>query len=360
MLHNIFKDNKLTWLPVLLVFSFSTAATCSALGENSQLHLENGLEVQLHTPQEILDMAYKDASGRLIFELPDGTSYLLIDDINESQIMNKGDGSFHPMNIDWVIDALGAIDISGSRLNMRVNVYVLPLFRSGFLASSTCGGDIFLSPGVYEINRYSIAFTVAHEVGHVFQQQYAPVSSARAWPEYLTLRGICNDPLYADDSPRMNRPVEIFAEDFRYLFGGPEACYSGTIENPNIPLPDHVPGLKEFFAALVPAEEIATIEPLRPAALSLSNYPNPFNPSTTIHVLFDDPASAAGREIDLSIYRIDGSLVRNLYHGRVTEDEYSIRWDGKDARGQEAASGLYLYCVRSGSRSATGKMLLMR
>jgi hypothetical protein len=360
MSYNILKYNNLSLVIILFVLCFPAAARCSAPGENYRLHLENGLEVQLYTPQEVLEMTYKDASGRLIFELSGGTSYQFIDDIGDSQIMSKGDGSFHPMNVDWVIDALGNIDIPGASLNMRVTVYVLPFPRSGFLASSTCGSDVFLSPGVYEVNRYSMAFTVAHEVGHVFQQRYAPVSNAGAWPEYLTLRGIYHDPLYVNDSPRMNRPIEIFAEDFRYLFGGAEARYSGTIENPNISMPDRVSGLMEFFVSLVATEEIVTTEPERPRALSLSNYPNPFNPSTTIRVAFDDPASVAGREIDLSIYRIDGSLVRNLYHGRIMEDEYSIRWDGKDAGGHEAASGLYLYSVRSGSRSATGKMLLMR
>ena len=51
----------------------------------------------------------------------------------------------------------------------------------------------------------------------------------------------------------MNRPHEIFAEDFRALFGGPTANYSGTIENPGLVHPGAVPGLAAFFLNLTGA-----------------------------------------------------------------------------------------------------------
>ena len=66
------------------------------------------------------------------------------------------------------------------------------------------------------------------------------------------------------------------------------------------------------------------------------------------------------RDVDLSIYRVDGSLVRNLYRRGVATDELSVPWDGKDERGSAVASGLYFYAVRSAGRAVTGKMLLLR
>jgi hypothetical protein len=357
-LFNLYKHHELLgWIATVYLLA-SALASRPAWGENPLL-LRNGLDVRIFSPQDILGMTHRDSSGRMIFELADGTSWRLIDDIADPEIANKGDGFFHPMNADWVVEALGSIDVSGERLDISMNVFLLPYPRAGFLASSMCGQNVFLSPGVYEVGRSSTSFIVTHEVGHLFQQRYAPVSGEQ-WTDYLTLRGLYLDPRYTDDSPHLNRPVEIFAEDFRYLFGGVDARYSGSIENSSIALPDDVPGLREFFVALAAPRQFVTAEPASPARFSLVSYPNPFNPSTTIRVAFDGSFSGVGREVDISIYRADGALVRDLYNGRTADASLSVTWDGRDARGREAPSGLYLCSVRSGGRSITGKLLLVK
>ena len=360
MAHNTSKYNMLGLVAIFLVFAYLIVPGILAAGENSLLRLGNGLDIRLYTPEDVMALTSKDADGRLILQLPGGMVYELVDDILDCEIVNKGDGSFHPVSVDWVVDALAKVDVSGARMSIPVNVYVLPLPRSGFLSSSACGGNIFLSPGVYEVSRSVVACTATHELGHVFQQHFAPERSGENWPTYLKLRGIEDEAVYSAYGPRMNRPVEIFAEDFRYLFGGSEACYSGKIENPDLPDPDVVKGLEEFFVALVAPVEIVDAAPPGAAPLSLSNYPNPFNPSTTIRVARNGSAPADGVEVDVSIYRIDGSLVTNLSHGHFAENEFSMPWDGRDARGNAVASGVYLYAVRSAGDRATGKMLLMR
>ena len=356
MKYSAFKYNRLATAALLLIFAYLLVPCAVAAGENTLLKLENGLQVRVYTPEDIMAMSTKDAGGRLTFEVSGGASYRLIDDVLDPEIVNKGDGSFHPVNAAWAIDALSKVDVSGRSLKMPVNLYVLPLPRSGLLASSSCGDDIFLSPGVYEIGRCLVACTVTHELGHVFQNRYAAEGTGGAWAEYLKIRGIENATVYSDDAPHANRPVEIFAEDFRYLFGGSDACYSGTIENADLPLPDRVAGLEEYFVALAaPAGAAADAR-----ALAISNYPNPFNPSTTIRVVFNEPSRGKARDVDLSIYRVDGSLVRHLYRGAVAADQLSVPWDGKDGRGSAVSSGLYFYAVRSAGRAVTGKMLLLR
>ncbi|MDD4856628.1 MAG: hypothetical protein PHD74_00830 [Candidatus Krumholzibacteria bacterium] len=317
------------------------------------MKLENGLEIRLYSPKNVLEMSTRDGDGRLILTLSDGVKYELIDDICDPRIVNRGDGSFHPVNEEWVIDALGKVDVSGEKIKMSVNVYVLPFPRSGLLASSSCDDCIFLSPGVREIARRAVACTATHEFGHVFQGHFAPEGSGGRWADYLRIRGLKDSAVYSVDASHMNRPAEIFAEDFRYLFGGAEACSSGKIENCEIPLPDAVSGLREFFVALV--EPAGFEEPL-----ALSNYPNPFNPSTTIRVALASLAPEKRGEIDLAIYRADGSLVRNLYRGAVSGDELTVTWDGRDGRGMPVSSGMYFYAVRSAAGRAAGKMLLLR
>jgi hypothetical protein len=352
-------NKKIKWIYMILLGSILLVPLRSPAGENSQLVLQNGLEIKLFGPEEVLAMAARDEAGRLILQLADGTSYRLIEDILDPQIANKGDGSFHPMDADLVIEALAQVDAAGKKIAMDVEVYVLPLPRSGILSSSACDNRIFLSPGVVEIDGRLVARTAVHELGHVFQCRFAPRESGGAWPEYLALRGIGDGAVYSEDAPRAFRPTEIFAEDFRYLFGGSDARDAGGIENPELRLPDEVSGLEDYFVSLAAPATVAGAA--RPGApLALSNYPNPFNPSTTIRVVFGGRAPANPGGIDVAIYRADGSLVRRIAGGAVTESEFTARWDGRDDRGNPAPSGVYFYAVRLGESRAAGKMLLVR
>ncbi len=360
MRSNIFGYNRIRWVCIFLIYSCLLVPVRGAAGENSLLYLENGLEIRLFAPEDVMAMTSKDQAGRLIFRLNDGTSYQLIEDILDPQIANKGDGSFHPANVEWVVEALAKTDVAGANVDMYVEVYVLPLPRSGILASSACGDKIFLSPGVREIDRGLAAFTATHELGHVFQRRFAPEGSDGAWPDYLKLRGLDDAAVYSADAPRANRPAEIFAEDFRYLFGGDESRYSGGIENQQLSLPDDVDGLEEFFVALVAPAQLARDARPGEAPFALSNYPNPFNPSTTIRAVFNGRAPASAGAIDVSIYRVDGSLVRRISGGTISGDEFSVRWDGRDDHGNAAPSGVYFYAVRSAGFRAAGKMLLAR
>jgi hypothetical protein len=360
MARNLFEYNKILLLWIFLICSSLLGPTRGAAGENPLLRLENGLEIRLFTPDDVMAMTLRDQAGRLILRLPDGTVYQLVEDILDPQIVNKGDGSFHPVNADWAIEALAKVDLAGAGVDMRVEIYVLPLPRSGILASSACGEKIFLSPGVREIERCLAAFTVTHELGHVFQRHFAPEESGGTWADYLKLRGLEDDAVYSADAPRANRPVEIFSEDFRYLFGGNEARYSGGIENQDLARPDEVDGLEEFFVALVAPARLAYDARPGAAPFALSNYPNPFNPSTTIRVVFNGRAPAGAGEIDVAVYRVDGSLVRRVRGGTISGDEFSVRWDGRDDRGNAAPSGVYFYAVRSAGFRAAGKMLLAR
>ncbi len=352
----------LTLAVVALALPFPCAAPAQTLYDI--FLCDNGIEAQVYSPETILGaMTERDDEGRLIFKLPNGDCYLFIEDTSDPAIINKGDGSFHPMKVDEVLRALDMIDVRGRRVECEITVYILPYPRYGYLRSTASGNTIFLSPGVYEASTYFVAFTVTHEFGHVFQHTYLPVSGADRWETYLRLRGICDNPMYTDASIHCSRPREIFAEDFRYLFGGEEACYTHSIENPDLPPPDEVEGLEAFIVSVLSPVVASMPEhgaPSRQTILSAANFPNPFNPSTTIEVTLNETAEAAPRDVDISIYRVDGSLVRTLYHGGVTGAVLSSTWDGRDARGADAPSGVYFYRVRSGSEFRTGKMLLVR
>jgi len=82
----------------------------------------------------------------------------------------------------------------------------------------------------------------------------------------------------------------------------------------------------------------------------LENYPNPFNPSTTI--LFSLPEIST---IYLSIYNIRGQKINTLSSGLLNSGNHSILWDGKDQFGNEIDSGLYLLNLNINGQSVQSK-----
>lgn len=86
------------------------------------------------------------------------------------------------------------------------------------------------------------------------------------------------------------------------------------------------------------------------------NYPNPFNPLT--HIQYTAPAAA---EVEIAIYNTLGQKIRTLISGDVQPGIHSVIWNGKDDQGEQVASGIYLYRLKSGNRmTLTKKMILLR
>jgi predicted regulator of amino acid metabolism with ACT domain len=79
------------------------------------------------------------------------------------------------------------------------------------------------------------------------------------------------------------------------------------------------------------------LDALLPKAFELgNNFPNPFNPETTIPV-----SVPLASEIRLVVYNILGSEVRTVYAGPVEAGRYWFRWDGRNEHGNGVASGIY-------------------
>jgi subtilisin-like proprotein convertase family protein len=87
----------------------------------------------------------------------------------------------------------------------------------------------------------------------------------------------------------------------------------------------------------------------------LGGYPNPFNSSTTVRYRMPREAT-----VNLTLYNTLGQEVRTLISGPVPAGEHVAVWDGRDAHGANAATGMYLVRLEAGGRLATGKLLLLR
>ena len=107
--------------------------------------------------------------------------------------------------------------------------------------------------------------------------------------------------------------------------------------------------LEQLLAALTPKETVL-----------LPNYPNPFNPETWIPYQLAEAA-----EVTLSIYAVDGTVVRTLVLGYQPIGIYQSKsraayWDGRNALGEPVANGVYFYKLTASDFTATRKMLIRK
>ena len=85
------------------------------------------------------------------------------------------------------------------------------------------------------------------------------------------------------------------------------------------------------------------------------NYPNPFNPETTIAYSVKDAGA-----VSIEIYNAKGQLVKTLVNEHKATGNYSIVWNGRDNNNQAVSSGVYFYKMLAGKYSSTRKMILMK
>ena len=92
-----------------------------------------------------------------------------------------------------------------------------------------------------------------------------------------------------------------------------------------------------------------------PAVATLSNYPNPFNPSTTIQYLLPSTQNVA-----LAVFDVSGRLVRALEVGARTKGMHHAVWNGRDDRGNAVASGVYYVRLAGADKTLTRKIVLLK
>jgi hypothetical protein len=121
----------------------------------------------------------------------------------------------------------------------------------------------------------------------------------------------------------------------------------------------------ELLSLLRPASEssdtgVESAEANLPEEFALAqNFPNPFNPETTIKYAI--PAQPSGKVyVTLRIYNLQGQVVRTLVDEEKAPGRYHIVWDGKNEAGVRISSGIYLYTIAAGNFKATKKMAMIK
>ncbi len=87
----------------------------------------------------------------------------------------------------------------------------------------------------------------------------------------------------------------------------------------------------------------------------VKNYPNPFNPTTTIAFNL-----AHNSFVTVEVFNLQGKRVKTLINGEKPAGENTVVWDGTNNNGKTVGSGIYLYKIKNGKYTSTKKMILMK
>ena len=322
-------------LPVVLTGLLAAPAGANEVATRS---VPSSGHIVIHDAAETMrNWCRRDAAGVLQLVLPGGQSFELVTSTSDPAVTNHGDGSFHVFDAGEVAAALAAVryPLDG----VAADVYILPYPRRAGLTSAAGPGLILLSPGVYPVPREQQHAEFDHELGHVVHYARMPDQDAESWDRYRALRGILDFSVYSSSAAHAARPHEIFAEDFRALFGDALANATGSIENPDLAPPAQVAGLADFMLALSGA----------PLGVVLSVQPNPargavsFSQRSSVAAALD-LFDLAGRRLATLAPEAGGGWVR-------------WRWDGRDESGRRAGPGVVFARVRGGAAGARVTLL---
>jgi hypothetical protein len=114
---------------------------------------------------------------------------------------------------------------------------------------------------------------------------------------------------------------------------------------------DYVNGIGEINTLFV-TEQISI---LLPELKLYQNFPNPFNPSTTIHFFMPEKSHAV-----VEIYDVSGRQVIKLVDSELAAGTHYIEWDGNNEKGNSVSTGVYLIRLNTCKNILSKKMLLLR
>jgi len=329
---------------LMMIAGLAIAVTLCALVSSTNAaetrQFANGINATIYTADEILNQVKSPASGA-VFEVMTPNGVVELGGERDDLV---------PFEFEFVAGALA--DMRSIGAGVDVNVYILPAVPLATGGSFARQDAIYLAPGTGTVDESTVAYITTHEMGHVLTWAFMDYHPSR-WASYMELRGldaVVNGPaaIHAD------RAREILAEDIRFLFGGPNATWPGSIENHYLALPDRVEGLAAlltgFFTAPGPD----------PTVTASSVFPNPCNPLATVVMEVPIGVLADGGGAVLRVFDIRGAHVKTVVGGRLANGRIAVQWNGTRADGTAAASGRYVYVLQVGSLVARGSLTLVR
>ncbi len=132
--------------------------------------------------------------------------------------------------------------------------------------------------------------------------------------------------------------------------------YWGTVDS--VDIATMVKGGVDWSSFLAEEPDLTAVLETEDSARSFAlypGYPNPFNAEVVLPFVLAEAARA-----ELTVFDALGRKVRTLVHGERAAGTHRVVWNGRDGRGQAAASGVYFYRLQAGEFTATARLLLLR
>ncbi|MDP8204695.1 MAG: choice-of-anchor Q domain-containing protein [Candidatus Tenebribacter mawsonii] len=237
----------------------------------------------------------------------------------------------------------GAIKIGPAGKNSVINIY-----------NSILYGD---SPGeIYIDNEFSSNPSTINIHNSLVDGGFEGIENVYSWNVVNWMEGNLDEDPYWD----------VNGDNPYALMGNSPCIDAGTLDlPPGIELPEFdlagnpriVNGMIDMGAYECQDPSPVQEDIITPITLTqISNYPNPFNPSTTIKLDLAEPG-----EIELAIYNIKGQKVKTLMDAYSTKGHFEIIWRGIDDNKKKVASGQYFIKLKvNGKEKALSKCLLLK
>ena len=213
--------------------------------------------------------------------------------------------------------------------------------------------------GLVQINLETGENTILFEDGTYETRPHSMngITNNGEWVIYSKLHSIEAYNLYTGET----RPLLSLTEDINISSAGNLSPDNRTIafavSSPNsTEIDDTKVYLLDIDLPLSNYDDPLAVSEKSPASFALQgNYPNPFNPTTTIGFTLAEPGAVC-----LTIYSATGQAVRQLINGQMAPGRHSLVWDGRDDAGNPVAAGMYVSCLVAGVQTATGRMMLIK
>ena len=301
---------------------------------------EHSVYVDSYTKDVTFVLTWEKRNADLRFELiaPDGTEvlspYTLLP---EALVHSETDVNFrvkNPMPGEWTVRIY---DESVSR-NAN-NTY--ELFAH---AASELTGNLYITqdtPVPGDPLDLTAVLRDVHGEDYTVDNVYAEIDRPDGSIEYLTLTNSSEKRFngqYTNTALEGAYDITIFVEahnsqgEIRRSFG-----YSKAVVNDD--------------SRLAADEDVNTVE-----KFSVTNYPNPFNPETTIEFSLPEKQT-----VTVDVYNIKGEKVTRLLNNEEFESgKHTVKWNGTDSKNKAVGSGTYFYKVKTPTNSKIRKMILLK
>jgi len=235
-------------------------------------------------------------------------------------------------------------------------------------------GCKFLPPNSYpiQINEISLYFPPDGTVGLNHDLQIIDDDGGNGYPgSILWEQSVAPMTLGGWNYYTVSPPVEILSGDFYLGLIQYETSNSFAFDNAGIDPESRTAW--EFTGVWAPFREQANheymihcrisgstpaVETTNPSVITyrlLENYPNPFNPMTTIRYSTTQPGV-----VTLKVFDVTGRLVNTLVNAQMPEGIHRIAWNGRDSNGNEVSTGVYFYTIETPGSNTTAKMMLIK